>query len=213
MKNILTIIKDTISEWLKEQNIYEGVGDKFFQSKTGRPDDFNDFEKNFALKQSKESNYEIFYKRNSDNWTIIKNPNSLKNFAPSVRGVISQNGDLYLELIPNGTIHNDIIDVLKEMGVLSASIKKNWGSKIPQESGFLTVQKYRNYPIIAIGESNRLIYDINNYNNLINYYNEFLNKAKSKNPNINFVNKLVGSKSVSTTHSNILMNEAIAKQK
>lgn len=32
-----------------------------------------------------------------ENWKIIKNPGSLKGFGKNVRGVITSEGDLYLE--------------------------------------------------------------------------------------------------------------------
>ena len=45
-----------------------------------------------------------------------------------------------------------------DKGIIIEKPKKNWGRKTPQESGFLTVQRYKSSPYIAIGESNRYIY-------------------------------------------------------
>lgn len=208
----MKIINEELNELLIEQNISDDVADKYFQKLTGKPDEFNNFEKKYASVQSQENHNEVFNVRDSDNWTIIKNPIDLKPFESAVRGIITSNGDFYLELTSNG-IHNDIIGILKEKGVVSPSVQKNWGLKIPQRSGFLTVQRYKKSFSIAIGESNRLIYDIDNYNKYISYYDEFLNKAKIKNPNIDFVNKLVGVKFIKNGNPNVLINETIAKMK
>lgn len=213
MESLAKIINEELNELLMEQNISDDVADKYFEKLTGKSDEFNNFEKKYASIQSKEENNEIFNVRNSDNWTIIKNPVDLNSFESGVRGVITSNGDFYLELTSNGTIHNDIIGVLKEKGVVSPSVQKNWGLRIPQQSGFLTVQRYKKSFSIAIGESNRLIYNIDSYNKYISYYDEFLNKAKIKNPNIDFVDKLVGVKFIKNGNPNVLINETIAKMK
>jgi len=131
---------------------------------------------------------------NDTEWKLIKNPNTLDNFRAKCRGVILINGDLYLENFSSNTIHNDILKELYKMKVLPEIPKKNWTKKLPQESGFLTVQRYRNSEYICIGESNSLIYDYNDWKKLIHFYDEIISKAKIKNPNINFSNLLVGIK-------------------
>jgi plasmid maintenance system antidote protein VapI len=213
MESLVKIINEELNELLIEQNITDDVADKYFRKLSGEPDEFKNFEKKYASVQSQEDNNEVFNVRNSDNWTIIKNPVDLNSFESAVRGVIISNGDFYLELTSNGTIHNDIISILKEKGIISSLVQKNWGLKIPQESGFLTVQRYKKSLSIAIGESNRLIYSIENYNKYISYYDEFLNKAKIKNPSIYFINRLVGVKFMKNGNPNVLINETIAKMK
>jgi len=73
--------------------------------------------------------------------------------------------------------------------------RKNWTSKLPEESGFLTMQRFRNTSNICIGESNKLIYSDDNMEKYESSYMKFINVAKAKCPNINFVYKLVGIKS------------------
>ena len=127
-------------------------------------------------------------------WKLIKNPNTLHNFGAKCRGVILLNGDLYLENFSNGTIHNDLLNQLYLENIFKEIPQKNWTKKLPQQSGFLTVQRYENTNYICIGESNSLIYDIDEWKKLIINYNKIINKAKAKNPEIQFSNKLVGIK-------------------
>ena len=51
-------------------------------------------------------------------WSIVLNPQTLEKHGPNARGVILENGDLYLENISNRTIHNDILKILHEMEIL-----------------------------------------------------------------------------------------------
>jgi hypothetical protein len=141
------------------------------------------------------------------NWNLIKNPSNLNNIGNSVRGVILSNGDLYLESFSE-KIHYDLLRILANLHVLPENPKKNWSRKLPQESGFLTVQRYKTSPYISIGESNMLIYEKGNYNKLIPYYKIFLDKAKTKNPAINFSDKLVGTKYFNTADESVKMNES-----
>jgi len=136
-------------------------------------------------------------------WKLIKNPNSLNDFGDKCRGVILLNGDLYLENFSDSTIHNDILKLMAEINVIPNIPKKNWTKKLPQESGFLTVQRCKNSNQICIGESNSLIYEYNDWKKLIHYYDEVIAKAKIKNPNIVFSNLLVGTKFFNGAYSEI----------
>jgi hypothetical protein len=91
-------------------------------------------------------------------WQLIRNPKSLKNFDPSVRGVIDNKGNLYLENHPL-KIHHDILKILVDKGLLQDYVfRKNWNAFLPNQIGFLTVQRWGS-GAIAIGHSNKLIYD------------------------------------------------------
>lgn len=135
----------------------------------------------------------VIFKR-EDGWQLIKNPKSLENFGKSVRGVIALNGDVYLETFSKGTIHQDILGILLKKGIIKENTGKGWGKKLPQESGFLTVQRYKDSKWIAIGESNKIIYNEEDWQKLVKNYDEVLAKAKKNCPNIDFSNKLVGVK-------------------
>lgn len=122
---------------------------------------------------------------------IIKNPGSPDGFGKDVRGVITSSGDLYLETISNGTIHNDILKVLYDQQILEGAFSRRWTKQTPDESGFLTVQRYGDADRICIGESNRPLYRKEDYQANIHLYRPFLDQACLKNPDIEFVDKLI----------------------
>lgn len=191
-----------ISEISKEAK--EGVADKFVQQEpqlVNVPGEFDDFEKRFREETQDEENGEVIY--HSTDMKILKNPKTLKNIGSNVRGVITTNGDLYIEQESVG-IHNDILNILKGKGIVPDETKKLWGGRLPQQSGFLTVQRYKDTNTIAIGESNRLIYTKEAWKNYIKYYDIFLNKAQSKSSGINYTNKLIGLKTGSSDNENVI---------
>jgi len=184
--------------------VRESLADKFTEKDphlAGVPREFGEFEKKYKSQQQKISgNGEVFYKEG--NLEIIKNPQSLKEFAKNVRGVIVFSGDLFIEL-HTGAIHNDIIKILQDKNIISKDVKKNWGNILPIEPNFITVQRNKDSNIIAIGESNRILYIKDNYEKYIKYYIPYLEKAKINCKNIEFSKKLIGTKirnNVEDTH-------------
>lgn len=206
MGNIVKIIREVFQEFIKE-----AAGEKtaeYIYQKHGIEPEFSNVEKQYGAQQLLQNKNEIIYE--DGKWKLIKNPSTLQNIGAIARGVITANGDLYIESYGGDKIHHDILTILGEKNILPTTPKKNWGSQLPQQSGFLTVQRYKNSPYIAIGESNKLIYNELGYNQQIKYYDEFLNKAKAKNPNITFINKLVNIKLQPNIGSNV-MNESYLK--
>lgn len=181
---------------LVKETLIEGVGDDYLKNKYNIPGEFDEFEKIFKLNQmKKDSNKDknfIVYKK--EDWAIIKNPSSIKNLGPSSRGVVLPDGNVYMESHSNKSIHNDILAILHDKNILPGEHRKNWGRKIPQDSGFLTVQRFKDTHFIAIGESNKSIYKETDWDDKVHLYDEFLEPARKKNPNLNFSNKLVGIK-------------------
>jgi hypothetical protein len=206
MNNILKIIREVFQDFIKEAAGEKNAEYKY--QKYGIEPEFSSFEKQYGAQQLRQNKDEIIYEEGR--WKLIKNPTTLQNIGASARGVIVSNGDLYIESYGGEKIHHDILSILGQKGILPTVPKKNWVSQLPQQSGFLTVQRYKNTPYIAIGESNKLIYNELDYNQQIKYYDEFLNKAKAKNPNITFVNKLVNIKLQPNIGSNV-MNEDTLK--
>jgi len=135
------------------------------------------------------NNTTIIYKER--NWSIHKNPETLSGFGPDVRGVIDEAGDLYMESESNGTIHIHILRILYELKVLKGRYKGGWSRKTPDLTGFLTVQRVRDTPVMAIGESNRPLYKTADHNEKMHLYTPFLEKAGKNNPGMRFINKLV----------------------
>ena len=189
------------------KRFYEGVGDKYLQNNYYFTPQFDEFDKKYKSMKATEDNIEIVH--TNEDWKLYKNPKSLDHISKSARGVITLDGDLYIESHSKGTIHNDILKILYDKEILKGEITKNWGKKLPQESGFLTVQRYKDSKYVAIGESNKDIYDEDDWNERVKYYDEVLDKARKNNPRITFTNKLVGFKfyglkSMTDEHSNIL---------
>ena len=122
---------------------------------------------------------------------MIKNPGTLSELGSNVRGVITASGDLFMETDSAGTIHNDILKTLIHQGVIPGPLQKNWTRKTPDQAGFVTVQRFKDDAVVCIGESNRLLYTKDGYEQYIDYFRPFLEAAKSKNPGISFVDKLV----------------------
>lgn len=180
----------------------EDVGDKYLQNKYNIPTEFSKFNQKYLenkLKNNQSGNNDIIifkkksYKDFDQDWLLIKNPSNLDGYGANVRGIILSSGDFYLES-SSETIHNDILKILYEKGILKVLPRKDWTSKLPEETGFLTMQRFRDSNEIRIGESNKLIYDENDRKNLEPYYTKFLNAAKAKCRGLNFVYELVGTK-------------------
>ena len=136
-----------------------------------------------------ENNTSIIYKER--NWSIHKNPETLSDFGPDVRGVIVEVGDLYMESESNGTIHVHILRILYELNILRGKYRGGWSRKTPDLTGFLTVQRVRDTAVMAIGESNQPLYKIAGHGEKIHLYTPFLEKAGKNNPGMRFTNKLV----------------------
>lgn len=188
-KTIADIIDEEIQTFNKKVNFKEGVGDKYLSNKHSVAPEFQDFDKKFKAKQSDDN---IIY-RDGD-WVIYKNPKNLENIGESARGVIDKDGNLFIENFSQA-IHHDIIKILIARGYLKGyEFKKNWNSFLPSEIGFLTVQRYGNTNNIAIGHSNKLIYDDYGFKQHYQDFNDFINKARTKSPDIGFETKLVSSK-------------------
>ena len=177
----------------------ESLTDKYLHQKFGFKQEFEDFERYWkrmqmnAQKNDEDKDVVVYTDKDGD-WRLIKNPSSIKNLGDKARGVIiTSTGDIYMEEYSK-YIHNDLLTFLHEIGVLKGEFKRNWNRKLPTESGFLTVQRYKNTDIIAIGESNKLIYEEDEWYKLIYIYDKVINLCKKKNPNLNLTNKLVGTK-------------------
>lgn len=181
----------------KKQN--ESLTDKYLNKKFGFKGEFEDFERYWKRMQMQARKIDadkdvVVYTDKDGDWRLIKNPSSIDTLGSKARGVIiTKTGDIYMEEYSK-YIHNDLLTFLHEIGVLEGQFKRNWNGKLPTESGFLTVQRYKDTDIIAIGESNKLIYKEDDWHRLIHIYDKVIGLCKSKNPNLNLTNKLVGTK-------------------
>jgi hypothetical protein len=181
---------------MKSKIVKENLTDYLEKKFPQYPGEFDEFEKRYREnKMPKDSSGEydkVIY--SEDDWKIIKNPTSISYIDSSSRGVVTKNGDLYIENNSGSHIHNDILLILYKKGILKGEFKKGWGKKLPTETGFLTVQRYKDTKYIAIGESNKIIYNEGDWEKLSPLYDKFLEPVRKKNPNLTFTNKLVGFK-------------------
>jgi len=141
-------------------NLNEGTWEKYYknnpklQSLSKDDDDFEQKYKNNLINQS-DKNKIVFNGEYGkyNNLIIVKNPDNLYNFPDSVRGVITNNGDLYI-VSNNKIIHSALIEILEDIGVLNKNKLNNYYHiMIPEKLGFLTVQRKDNLNAIYLGES------------------------------------------------------------
>jgi hypothetical protein len=196
--NIIKIIQQQIN------NISEDVGEKYAEKVFGIKPEFSEFEEKFKKLSLKKEKEDIIFQ--FDDVIIIKNPKTLNNIGPSVRGIIDKHGNLYTEM-NSKIIHKTLISIIGN--VLNYRLKPitNWHITLPID--FITVQRDKNTNTFQLGESNFTMRTENereeskrmgyNWSNVPNreeaepIFNDFLNKAKIKNPKINFSNKLISS--------------------
>lgn len=192
--------KKAIDEFVKrhfgeKKTKLEGVGDKYLEKKYNIPSEFSSFEKKFNVDKL---DNKIIY-QNKEGWGIVENPNSFKNIGPNVRGIITKSGDLYVETYSN-KIHDKIVDILRQKGIVNTPFHDALEDTLPQE--YLSVQRYADTNKILVGESNDVMqddfwmsdnwredFDIPSKEEAEPVFKRFLDAAKMKNPNIEFVNE------------------------
>ena len=172
-----------------EEEIEEGVGDKYLQNKYNIEPEFADFERKYN-----ETKEDVIYK--DDKIVLIKNPKSLTRIGANVRGVIDIEGNLYVEQQSN-VIHFRILNILVKLGIIN-DWDYSWMNKIP--TNFITVQRFDKSNEFKIGESNNVL-EPDEYRNMFDFtlfkntdkredalpvYKKFIDNAKQKNPNIKF---------------------------
>jgi tRNA nucleotidyltransferase (CCA-adding enzyme) len=187
---------------IKFEGIEEGVGDKYLENKYNIEPEFSTFDKQFNSKKNIDNKEEILHTTiHGIDTTLIKNPKSLKNVGAEVRGVIDDTGNLYVEETPS-IIHNVMLRALDDLGVIDYE-DSNWHIKMPVN--FITVVRMGSSNTFILGESNEtMIPDSERLYNrtgtpwssiprreeIMPIFQTYLDKAKQKNPNINFINDI-----------------------
>jgi tRNA nucleotidyltransferase/poly(A) polymerase len=186
----------------KHKPVNESIADVAAEKQFGIQHPDTDFETQFSKEQNIENKEEIIYITSNDrsysNVAMIKNPKSWRNIGNSVRGVIDSTGNLYIELVSK-LIHEDIINELSRLNLIK--YQSDWDKKLPES--FITVQRHRKTNNIFLGESTSTMYP-DEFRPKTNYWQEipsnnfakpviqkFLDKAKQKNPYINFINETI----------------------
>jgi hypothetical protein len=184
-----------VTKIVSEICLIEGVGDKYAEQEFFVPDDFWEFDYKFNKSQlkNKENSKEDRNKLIpiNEKAVVVKNPSSLKNIAPAVRGIIDDKGNVYLSVRGN-CIHQTIIDALEKMNLLI--VDKLWYRNLP--TTFVTIQRFRDTDILAMGESNFYLYNKPGYTateeEIDNSYSPILEAARIKNPHLYIAFTLIG---------------------
>jgi len=177
----------------KHKPVNEGIADIAAEKQFGIEPPHQGFEDKF----NREEKEDVVYVSPTNNLVIIRNPKSLNDIGDEVRGVIDLEGNLYTEQKTSG-IHFDILTELNELGLIED--EEGWAAKLP--TNFVTVQRYIKTNKYCLGESNYSMYQNMSRRNGSPYwekmptleeatpvYQKFLDRAKQKNPRIEFINE------------------------
>lgn len=165
--------------------LFEDLADKYAERQFYIPNEHDEFEKAYASENIKD---EIVYEyKNGEKLRyntirgknyIIKNPTSLENIDSTARGIIDEEGNLYV-IYDSYLTHNEILDTLDKLDLVQ-TIEGWW--RIPPTK-FVSVQRVYNENAFHIGES---YLTVKAYKKL---FSPFFEKAKQKNPQFKFYNK------------------------
>lgn len=163
----LNILKEELDNWF--DNNEPSLADNIYNQKYGINADNNTEEADNAYSQGQY----IGSTTNSYNTTKVKiflNPLSLHKFQTRCRGVVMDNGDLYLANTPNLT-HYNIIDFLSEKKILADNMKQWYYRIVP--TNFVAV--VRNYSLDEFFESESYYHNPEIFQRIEQIFNE-LNK-------------------------------------
>lgn len=175
----------------------EGVADVYAQKEFGIPIETHS---DFYTKHLVTSKTDIVISINiqGDSYAVIKNPSSLDMVEPNTRGIVDKHGNLFLLVKYYSITHDVLLSCLSEMGYVT--YVERWHKKLPTE--FITIQRDGNSNRFYIGESNDVMYTDSmrahlSYAKLLPPYAEaekafqqFIDRAKKKNPKYTIENEL-----------------------
>lgn len=176
------LVSENLNEFLKE-----GVGDKYAERKWGISDPESDLEKSYKEHKAKSAEHKVGEIKGKP---LLKNPDSLSLLPNGARGVITENGDLYIVADSESLIHTDILEALKKAGKIKGN-PSGWEDPMDiPKYGFVAVQRVWNKPIIAISESYiipKAKKDPSDNKKALEIIKSYFLAAKRKNPHIKFV--------------------------
>jgi hypothetical protein len=170
----------------------EGVADKYAEREFHVPD--LEKEKEELLKRKDKDNKSLFgiithtfynEKFRTGAASVYKNP-KIKDMEEDVRAILLKNGDLYVATLP--AIHYDITKFLFDKDIIKGKFLQ-WEDMEDMDE-FITLQRYRNTNIMALGESyilNRRDKDVRKEQ--LKKFEPFLEIARKKHPDIRFINE------------------------
>lgn len=169
--------------WQMASATSEGVADKYAEKAFHIPDEQTQFNISYQNRKSGGGVARV------KGVTILKNPETLENFPKGIRGVIDKEGNLYIATDIASVIHVDILQALKEKGLIKS---KPTGWEVMEETpniDFITVQRIWDKNKFAIGESYvlpRPKYE-EERKEALKFFEPFLEKAKKINPQYDFI--------------------------
>jgi len=138
MKSVLQIICEEISNYFSDwqSNDEPSLADKYYEKNLG-------ITPTTLKPETNASSDFIGYVDKMGNSPIkpipvYKNPKNLDNFTSQARGILLSNGDLYLAQSYNA-LHDNILDLLSEKGIIPYSSKLNYDKEFPEQ--FVEVQR------------------------------------------------------------------------
>lgn len=171
-KSLIQIINEVIQDFYNDwsPNDEPSIADKYFANKIG-------VETKPQLQQQESINAQLigyvtkrYNKPINPAVSVYKNPKNLQGFSNNTRGIILINGDFYVATTPEA-LHDDILDLLAEHGIVPLGSTLNYGDRLPEE--FVAVQR--------AGNTNRFGASTA-YSVFPNYYITIFDNANQKQP-------------------------------
>jgi hypothetical protein len=162
----------------------EGVADKYMTQHFGIADPDEEFDKQYFIQKYGKPITKV------KNVPIYKNPKTLEGFDKGVRGVVMNNGDLYLAFSQEGPIHQTIINALKSVGVITGNTGGWEDVDAFNDYDFITLQRIWGKDKFGIGESYTLPkpkQDPEGRAKILKLFEPYLLKAKKVNSQFEWV--------------------------
>jgi len=126
ISNTSQIINKYYSDWGNNNEL--SIADKYYEKKTGISQPSN-LEINAELIGFVTKQWEELLKQPV---SVYKNPKTLNGFLNNTRGILLNNGDLYLAQSYNA-LHNNILELLTEKRIIPLKSTHNYAHNFPKE--------------------------------------------------------------------------------
>lgn len=182
-------MKIVITESQLKTLISDGVGDKYAENQFHIPNTVDNYTNPIP-------DHDIVATIINGN-PIIKNPSDPNSIGQYARGIIDKDGNLYMEK-EGRNVHAEIIAHFSREGLINYKYTPDsrWFYMSPDELGFITVitGHPNTYPPTAIkdifiGTSHNDWISDHGRSEAILLFKKFMDRAKIKNPNFNFIPK------------------------
>lgn len=152
LKNLLKLINEEVQNWFNDE---PSIADKYYQNNYGLNN-----QNNSNVDNNNISGELIGYLDKA--WSsklhkpipVYKNPKNLRGFENYVKGILVENGDIYISLTNEG-LHFNIIELLGKKNIIpNSSVVHNYGQQMPEQyitiirkgNGFTQSTAYDEFP-------------------------------------------------------------------